>query len=75
MPNESTNVEEQVVRDNQHPVVEPLICSCGYDLRAMGHCGCGKWFSVCLGCHLPTRANRCQCAVKTRNPDYAEEWA
>ena len=49
-------------------------CSCGYDLRATGHCGCGKYFSICLGCHLPTKLNRCTCAVKTRNPDYPEEW-
>ena len=52
-----------------------VVCTCGYDLRITGHCGCGKVFQICLGCHLPTRANRCTCAVKTRNMEYPEEWA
>lgn len=53
-----------------------LLCGCGYDLRVRGHCGtCNKYFSICLGCHLPTRANRCKCKVKTRHPDHPEEWA
>jgi len=51
------------------------ICSCGYDLRITGHCACGKVFQICLGCHLPTRANRCVCKEKKRNPNYPEEWA
>ena len=50
------------------------ICTCGYDLRVTGHCGCGKYFSICLECHLPTRANRCVCVKKTRNLNYPEEW-
>jgi hypothetical protein len=49
-------------------------CSCGYDLFVSGHCGCGLYFSICLGCKLPRRANRCQCKVKTRNMEYPEEW-
>lgn len=55
---------------------DQLRCHCGYDLRARGHCGtCGRYFCLCLGCHLPTMANRCDCAVKTRHPDYPEEWS
>ena len=50
------------------------ICTCGYDLRASGHCGCGDYFSTCLRCKLPTRLNRCNCAVKTRNMAYPDEW-
>jgi hypothetical protein len=65
--------------DAQHPVAsldpEPMVCDCGYDLRVTGHCGtCGQLFSICLRCHLPTRLNRCNCAVKTIHPDYPEEW-
>lgn len=66
------------IAENQIPAVAPmaLFCDCGYDLRVRGHCGtCGGYFSACLGCHLPTRANRCNCEVKTRHPDYPEEWA
>ena len=53
------------------------VCMCGYDLRARGHCGrCDKYFVLCLNCHLPTRANRCQCDGQIqRHPDYPEEWA
>ncbi|HEU4340026.1 MAG TPA: hypothetical protein VFU31_00500 [Candidatus Binatia bacterium] len=53
---------------------ENAVCCCGYDLRVSGHCGCNKYFSICLGCHRPTRLNRCTCKVKTRNADYPEEW-
>ena len=53
---------------------ETLRCTCGYDLRATGHCGCGKVFQICLGCHLPTRLSRCICKVKQRNAEYPEEW-
>ncbi len=50
-------------------------CTCGYDLRARGHCGtCNRYFSLCLKCNKPTNANRCQCRTKTRHPDHAEEW-
>lgn len=55
-------------------IQEDAYCTCGYDLRITGHCGCGKVFQICLGCHLPTRNNRCTCAVKTRNMEYPEEW-
>ena len=52
-----------------------LVCHCGYDLKVSGHCGCGKYFSICLDCHLPTRANKCTCKTKTRNVNYPEEWS
>jgi len=53
-----------------------MICTCGYDLRISGHCGtCGCYFSICLECHLPTRGSKCTCEVKTRHPNYPEEWA
>jgi len=51
------------------------VCTCGYDLVVSGHCGtCGKVFAKCLGCSLPRKYSRCNCAVKTRHPDYPEEW-
>lgn len=57
-------------------ILDGAVCVCGYDLKVRGHCGtCGQYFSTCLGCHLPTRANRCHCRVKTRHPDHPEEWA
>lgn len=74
--NKDMRVAIEAVMSPNAEVSDPVVrCACGYDLRASGHCGtCGKYFSQCLGCHLPTRLSRCLCKVKTRHPDHPEEW-
>lgn len=55
----------------------PDTCTCGYDLKIRCHCGtCGKLYTRCLDCHLPTIANGCQCTGQIQiHPDYPEEWS
>jgi len=63
-------------KQNKYIAEQDIYCACGYDLYTRGHCGtCGQVFGKCLGCGLQKRFNRCNCKVKTRHPDYPEEWA
>lgn len=76
MPDNYGRMTSSEAPDDLKEFCFPKICTCGYDLRVAGHCGtCGQWFSICLDCKLPTKLNVCTCKVKTRHPDYPEEWS